>query len=64
MGEIIWLFGMLFGLACGRMFKGIERSRLNYFENECENLREQVRYWRKRSAYFEGLKLEDRYGRR
>lgn len=64
MGEIVFIFGAFFGLACGRMFKGIERARLEYYETECQKLREQVRYWRKRSEYYQGLKLEDRYGPR
>lgn len=47
MGEIVFLFGMFFGVCCGLMLNKCDHARMRWLESERERLRETVRYMRR-----------------
>lgn len=46
MGEIVFLFGGLFGIAIGRMFNKIDKVRMDHFEAEMVRAQRRARHYR------------------
>lgn len=47
MPEITFIFGVLFGIACGLGLNRADKARMAWLEEQCAEYRTRMHYWRR-----------------